>query len=50
MDWLGGVFEWLARKGVIQKLSSPVHLTRKSQVTLDEPAYYYDAVNLADWE
>lgn len=50
MDWLGGVFEWLARKGVVQKLSSPVHLTRKSQVTLDEPAYYYDAVNLADWE
>jgi len=50
MEWLGGVYEWLARKGIIQKLSSPIHLTRKSQVTLDEPAYYYDSVNLSDWE
>ncbi len=50
MEYLGGVYEWLARKGVIQKLASPVHLTRKSQGTLDEPAYYYDAVNLEDWE
>lgn len=50
MDGLGGVYEWLARKGIIQKLSSPIHLTRKSQVTLDEPAYYYDSVNLSDWE
>lgn len=49
-DFLGGVYEWLARKGIIQKLSSPVHLTHKSQVTLDEPAYYYDRVDLADWE
>jgi predicted nucleotidyltransferase len=47
---LEGVYEWLARKGIIQKLASPVHLTRKSQVTLDEPAYYYDKVDLADWE
>jgi predicted nucleotidyltransferase len=50
MDYMDGVYEWLARKGVTQKLSSPMHLTRKSQVTLDEPAYYYDAVNLEDWE
>jgi len=47
---LGGVYEWLARRGIIQKLASPIHLTRKSQVTLDEPAYYYDQVDLADWE
>jgi predicted nucleotidyltransferase len=47
---LSSVYEYLARKGVIQKLASPVHLTRKSQVTLDEPAYYYDNVDLADWE
>jgi len=47
---LDGVYEWLARKGIIQKLASPVHLTRKSQVTLDEPAYYYDKLDLADWE
>ncbi|RPJ49517.1 MAG: nucleotidyltransferase domain-containing protein [Chloroflexi bacterium] len=50
VDGLGGVYEWLARRGMIQKLSSPTHLTRKSQVTLDEPAYYYDSVNLSDWE
>ncbi len=49
-SYLGGVYEWLARKDIIQKLSSPMHLTRKSQVTLEEPAYYYDAVNLSDWE
>ena len=49
-EYLGGVYEWLARKGIIQKLTSSVHLTRKSQVTLDEPAYYYDHVDLADWE
>jgi predicted nucleotidyltransferase len=47
---LSGVYEYLARKGIIQKLASPLHLTRKSQVTLDEPAYYYDNVDLADWE
>jgi predicted nucleotidyltransferase len=47
---LYGVYEWLVRKGIIQKLASPIHLTRKSQVTLDEPAYYYDRVDLADWE
>lgn len=47
---LGSIYEYLARKGIIQKLASSVHLTRKSQVTLDEPAYYYDQVDLADWE
>jgi predicted nucleotidyltransferase len=48
--YLGGVYEWLARKGIIQKLSSPIHLTRKSTLTLDEPAYYYDVTDLSDWE
>jgi hypothetical protein len=47
---LSSVYEYLARKGIIQKLASPVHLTRKSQVTIDEPAYYYDNIDLADWE
>jgi hypothetical protein len=47
---LSSVYEYLVRKGIIQKLASPVHLTRKSQVTLDEPAYYYDAIDLTDWE
>ncbi len=47
---LGSVYEYLVRKGIIQKLASPVHLTRKSQVTMDEPAYYYDNADLSDWE
>jgi predicted nucleotidyltransferase len=42
-------YEWLARKGFVQRLSSPVRLTRKSQVELDEPAYYYDGDG-SDWE
>jgi hypothetical protein len=42
-------YEWLARKGIVQRLSSPVRLTRKSQVELDEPAYYYDGDG-SDWE
>lgn len=40
---LGGVYEWLADKGVIQKVPSPMRLTDKSSVALvDEAAYYYD--------
>ena len=39
---LGGVYDWLAQKGIILKVSSPVRLTRKSKATVDEPAYYYD--------
>ncbi len=39
---LGGVYDWLAQKDIILKVSSPVRLTRKSKVTVDEPAYYYD--------
>ena len=35
-------YEWLADKGVIQKVPSPVRLTEKSLVALDEAAYYYD--------
>ncbi len=36
------VYEWLADEGVIQKVPSPLRLTPKSQVVLDEAAYYYD--------
>ncbi|MEZ4860429.1 MAG: sigma-70 family RNA polymerase sigma factor [Caldilineaceae bacterium] len=39
---LSNVYEWLADKGIIQKVPSPVRLTVKSQVTVDEAAYYYD--------
>jgi hypothetical protein len=34
--------EWLADKGVIEQLATPVRLTEKSPVALDELAFYYD--------
>ena len=34
--------EWLADKGVIQKVSAPARLHEKSRVVVDEAAYYYD--------
>ena len=43
------VYEWLARKEIVEKVASPVRLTRKSQVTLEEPAYFYDG-DPSDWE
>jgi RNA polymerase sigma factor (sigma-70 family) len=39
---LVNVYEWLADKGILRKVPSPVRLTRKSQVTVDEAAYYLD--------
>ena len=39
---LSNIYEWLADKGVIQKVPSPVRLTQKSQITVDEAAYYFD--------
>jgi RNA polymerase sigma factor (sigma-70 family) len=40
---LCGVYEWLADKGILQKVPSPVRLTDKSSAALvDEAAYYYD--------
>lgn len=41
-ETLCGVYEWLAFKGVIQKVPSPVRLTQRSSVTVDEAAYYCD--------
>lgn len=41
-DVLTFAYEWLADKGIIQKVPSPLRLTPKSQVVLDEAAYYYD--------
>jgi hypothetical protein len=35
-------YEWLAAKGAIQCISTPLRLTEKSHVTVDEAAYYYD--------
>jgi len=42
-------YEWLARREIIDRVSSPVRLTRKSQVTLEEPAYTYEG-DPSDWE
>ncbi len=39
---LSGVLEWLAEKGVVQKVPTPMRLTEKSLVEMEEAAYYYD--------
>jgi uncharacterized protein len=35
--------EWLERKGRLQKLSVPFKLTKRSQETVEEPAYFLDS-------
>ena len=35
--------EWLERKGMIEKLSTPFKLTSRSKEHVEEPAYYLDA-------
>ena len=49
-DELFWSFDWLARKGIIEKAALPVKLTRKSQVDLEAPAYFYDDDEMAAWE
>ena len=44
----GFAYEWLVDKGLVDKLSMPLHLTKKSQVTVDEAAYFYDE-DVPDW-
>jgi hypothetical protein len=34
--------EWLERKGILQKLSAPFKLTKRSTERVEEPAYYLD--------
>ena len=34
--------EWLERKGVLQKVSAPFKLTKRSQEQVEEPAYFLD--------
>lgn len=41
-------FEWLSRKGLVTKVASPLRLTKKSPVTVEEPAFYY-ARDEFDW-
>lgn len=36
------ICQWLAWKGIIQQVSAPMKLTVKSQVAVEEPAYYLD--------
>jgi len=40
--------EWLSRKGIITKVASPLRLTKKSPVTVEEPAFYYERDEF-DW-
>jgi hypothetical protein len=35
-----GACEWLARRGLVEKLAADVPLTKKSRVLVEEPAYY----------
>ncbi len=37
--------EWLVQKEVIEQFSAPVRLTMDSQVSVEEPSYYFDANN-----
>ncbi len=41
--WVGFLCEWLAQKGVIEQFASPLRLTKESQISVEEAAYYYDA-------
>ena len=43
--WVGLVCEWLAQKGVIEQFASPLRLTKESQISVEEAAYYYDEAN-----
>ena len=43
--WVGLVCEWLAQKGIIEQFSAPLRLTKESQISVEEAAYYYDQDN-----
>ena len=36
------VCQWLTWKGIIRQVAMPMKLTAKSQIAVEEPAYYYD--------
>jgi hypothetical protein len=46
LQGVDSVCEWLADEDVIQKLSSPLRLTDKSRVDVEEAAYYYEGETL----
>ena len=39
------VCQWLAWKGIIKQVAMPLKLTTKSQIAVEEPAYYYDGTD-----
>lgn len=43
--WFELACEWLVQKGILEQFSAPVRLTMESQVSVEEPAYYYDTEN-----
>ena len=48
MNGLSVMCEWLADKGILEKVTTPLRLTEKSRVTLDEAAYYFDGGDIDD--
>jgi hypothetical protein len=40
---LASACEWLERKGLLEKVSAPFKLTKRSQDQVEEPAYFLDA-------
>ena len=42
IETVDGVCEWLADENVIRKVSTPVRVTEKSRISVEEAAYYYD--------
>lgn len=43
--WFELPCEWLAQKGIIEQFSAPIRLTKDSQVSVEQPSYYFDADN-----
>jgi hypothetical protein len=42
-DTIGYVCEWLAERGVITQIATPLRLTERSRATVNEAAYVYEA-------
>ena len=40
------VCQWLAWKGIIRQVAVPIKLIAKSQIVVEEPAYYYDGTDV----
>jgi hypothetical protein len=44
--WILAACEWLAEKGIIEQVSSPLRLLKDSRIAVEEVAYYYDGGGL----